>query len=304
MMKRTKQCLFDPVLILALFALLVACNGTKKASSPPTISEMKSNLQSKERVKTGEKSELSVDIESNPSGIPLKFNWSVSGGGVIEPQSGSTQVTYKAPENEGQATVRLEVREDNDVIVATRTLQLQIISGVDSSRYGFELGGMGWRRQTYKDSQAVKKVAQTTEQAYRGVGALKLTLDLKGGHANDSKGEAFIELRPPATDLQRQTITAWIYAPTGSAGDFNRPNGVQVFVKDRNFRSLYGTWLNLLEDDWFEVSLTVSTTEPIDGDIDEGFDPQSIAIVGIKVAIGEGSSQTYAGPIYVDAVNW
>lgn len=308
-MKITKQCLFYPVLILALFALFVACNGTKKASSPPTISDIQSRHQPKEQVKTGETVELYVDIE-NPSSIPLQFDWSViSGDGVLSPRSGSTKVTYQAPQNEGQAKVHLEVRDaKKNGIVATKTLTLQIIgeppiiSVVDSSRYGFESGKMGWRGQTYFDSQAVTQIAQTTERSYRGSGSLKLTVNLQGGHKNTSKGEAFV-VRPPE-NLQGKKMTAFLYAPAGSAGDFNRPNGVQVFVKDRNFRSLYGTWLKLLEDDWFEVSLTVSTTEPIDGYIDEGFDPQSIAIVGIKVAIGEGSSNTYAGPIYIDAVNW
>lgn len=310
-MKITKQCLLYPVLILALFALFVACNGTKKASSPPTISDIQSSHQPKEQVKTGETVELYVDIE-NPSSIPLQFDWSViSGDGVLSPRSGSTKVTYQAPQNEGQAKVHLEVRDaKKNGIVATKTLTLQIIGEpslipvVDSSRYGFESGKMGWKRQTYHDSQAVTTVAQTTERADRGSGALKLTMDLTGDHPNNSKGEALIELRPPVDDLQGKTITAWIYAPTGSAGDFNRPNGVQVFVKDKNSRSLYGTWINMIEENWFKVSLTVNTTQPFEGYIDDGFDPQSIAIVGIKVAIGKGSSNTYAGPIYVDAVNW
>lgn len=304
MMKITKQYLVYSGLIFALFTLFVACNGTKKA---PTISEIQSSRQ---QVKTGEKVDLYVDIESNPSSIPLKFDWSVtSGDGVVKPSSGSTKVTYQAPENEGIATVRLEVRGANDVIVATRTLSLQIIRKplpVDSSKYGFESESdtMGWKRQTYIDSQAVGEVAQTTETSYCGSGSLKLTVNLIGKHENNSKGEAFVELRQQE-NLQGQTITAWIYAPAGSAGDFGNPNGVQVFVKDNSFRrSLYGTWTKILEGTWFEVSLTVSTTKPIDGYIDKDFDPQSIVMVGVKVAIGTGSNATYNGPIYVDAVDW
>lgn len=302
-MKITKRCLAYAVLIFAVFALFVACHRTKESKTPPTVSEIKSSSQSRERVKAGETVDLYVEV-GNPSLRPLTFEWSVtSGGGTIEEPPGLRRVTYHAPPAPGEATVRLLVQDGNDVI-ATKTLKLQIISTVDPSKYGFESGGMGWRRQTYTGNQAVKTVAQTTEKAYRGSGSLKLTLSLKGGDANDSKGEAFIELRPPATDLQGKTITAWIDAPAGSAGDFHRPNGVQVFVKDQNFQSLYGTWINLVEEDWFEVSLTVNTTQPFEGYIDAGFDPRKIAMIGIKVAIGEGSKETYAGPIYVDAVNW
>jgi len=37
--------------------------------------------------------------------------------------------------------------------------------------------------------------------------------------------------------------------------------------------------------------------------VDPGFDPSHIALVGLKIGIGTGSSASYSGPIYLDALN-
>ena len=184
----------------------------------------------------------------------------------------------------------------------------------DNSKYGFESADVFWIPQTYIDSQAVTAVAQSESgMSEFGCYSLQLAVDLVGGHANKSKGEAFVDMRyfaPPGIkapiNLEGVEITVWIYAPRASAGDRSKPNGVQVFVKDENFKNEYGTWFNISEytDKWIPVRLTPSKIPPIDGFMDPGFDPSRIVIVGVKIGTGTNSTSTYSGMIYVDGVDW
>jgi len=177
----------------------------------------------------------------------------------------------------------------------------------DPSRYGFESGIMGWTNETYTDSQGVIAIDQSSDRAKFGRHSLKLTVDLEGGHANRSQGEAYVEIS--AQNLNNKPITVWVYVPEGAVGERSKPNGFQVFVKDtdKNWRAEYGTWWNITSakvNAWQQVTLTPSTTEPPDGSMEIGFDPTQIRAVGVRVAIGKGSTATYRGPIYIDAVDW
>lgn len=59
-------------------------------------------------------------------------------------------------------------------------------------------------------------------------------------------------------DMSNHTITAWVYAPNGARGQTRRPNGFQIFVKDSDWRSQYGTWFNITEEDrWVLIKLAV-----------------------------------------------
>ncbi len=184
----------------------------------------------------------------------------------------------------------------------------------DSSRYGFESSDVFWVAQTWKDSQAVTAVERSDgKMAKFGCYSLKLAVDLVGGHANKSKGEAYVDMRYFAptgvkapVNLDNVLITVWVYVPGGAAGDSDRPNGVQVFVKDQNWKNEYGTWFNLPDytDKWVPINLTPSRQTPRAGYMDEGFDPSKIIVVGVKIGTGTNSVATYRGPIYVDGVNW
>jgi len=174
----------------------------------------------------------------------------------------------------------------------------------DRSRYGFESDTMGWKKETYVNSRAVTSVAQSADRARLGKHSLKLTVDLRGGHANLSKGEAFVEV-VPIQNLRGRAITAWVYTPAAAAGDPQRPNGLQLFVKSgQQWDAEYGAWQNIAGDSWQQVTLTPSTSTPEGGWKAEGFDPGKIRSVGIKIGAGGGSQARYRGPIYLDAVNW
>lgn len=178
---------------------------------------------------------------------------------------------------------------------------------VDQSRYGFETGIMGWTNETYTDSQGIISIAQSSDRAKFGRHSLKLTVDLEGSHANRSQGEAYVEIA--AQNLNNKPITAWVYVPQGFVGERQKPNGIQIFVKDtdKNWRAEYGTWWDITParvDTWQQITLTPSTTLLPNGYMEPGFDPTQIRAVGVRVAIGQGSKATYRGPIYIDAVNW
>ncbi len=174
-----------------------------------------------------------------------------------------------------------------------------------NSVYSFEDGSMGWKAQDYEDSRACVQVLWSEEAAYDGRHSLKLVMDLIGGDAHKSKGEAWVDMsKKPPIDLANRTITAWVYAPPGSSGETDHPNGFQLFVKDEKWRSEYGPWNNVIEGQWVQISLVVSTSPPKDGYMSTGFDPSRIIAVGVKMGAGGGSTAKFNGAVYIDAVDW
>lgn len=180
-----------------------------------------------------------------------------------------------------------------------------------SLRYSFEKGKQGWQHQTYNDSQACEQVDTTSAQEKDGSHSLKMSIDLVGGDAHRSKGEAWVDWTKTAPgnekvplDLSGRTITAWVYAPKGAAGENSSSNGFQIFIKDSEWRGEYGTWNNVEEGQWTMISLTVSTTAPDDGWMASGFDPKHIVALGVKMGAGELSKAKYKGPVFVDTISW
>lgn len=173
-----------------------------------------------------------------------------------------------------------------------------------------------WKAQTYYDSQAITAVSITTDCAHSGVGGLKMTVDLVGGHPNKSSGEVFVDLRyhppllePPCcltapVDFDGIQICAYVWCPAGSRGNPSRPNGLQVFVKDENRRSFYGNWHNIQENQWNHICVMPGTTAPPWGHMDPGFDPTKIVLLGVKVGAGGGSTATFSGTMCLDDVGW
>lgn len=192
--------------------------------------------------------------------------------------------------------------------------QSQPSSPPSTLKYDFENGITGWKAQDYDDSQACTQVLQSDSnnvKAKEGKYSLKMMMDLVGGDAHKSKGEAWINWlkTPPSSEkvpanLNSRTITVWVYAPAGAKGEKNRPNGFQVFVKDSNWNGEYGKWYNASEGQWFKIALTVSSTEPDGGWKAEGFDPSKIIAIGIKMGAGGGSKAKYKGSVFIDAINW
>ena len=177
-----------------------------------------------------------------------------------------------------------------------------------------------WRAQTYVNSQAISRVSITTTNPYTGQGALALAVDLAGGDANRSNGEAYVDLRyhPPLMEppccltiplnLEGVQVSAQVFCPTGSRGDPSRPNGLQLFAKSvdatGNWWSFYGSWENIREEQWNEVTVTPGTVAPPWGYKDPLFDPTQVVALGIKIGAGGGSTATFQGTCWLDEVCW
>jgi hypothetical protein len=160
-----------------------------------------------------------------------------------------------------------------------------------------------WVAQTYTDSQGFASIEGTPEIAHTGKCALKLNARLQGQHANFSKGETLVTL-PQAISLNGKSLTCWVYAPSAeAAGQANKPNGAQIFVKDASaeYKSEYSSWVNLAANTWNSVTLP-----PGGGSMDAGFDPTNIKMIGVKIGTsGEAPSDyVYNGPYYVDDCHW
>lgn len=179
------------------------------------------------------------------------------------------------------------------------------------SMFDFEGGVSGWKIGDQGEAGAFAQLSQSQEQALDGEFSLRVEMKLDGGEAQKSSGEVWVDLRQQAPaglkaplDLSERTVTAWVYAPPNSAGDTDRPNGFQVFVKDKKWKAAYGKWENVQEGRWNKISLVVGASRPEGGHLDSEFDATQIIGVGVKMGTGGGSKAKYSGAIHVDAVSW
>jgi len=189
--------------------------------------------------------------------------------------------------------------------------------GADSAKYNFEATAQGWQAQTWVDSQAITLVARDTSKAKNGSASLRCTVNLQGEHANNSKGEAWVDMqnnRPTGVttvpvDLSNKTVSVWVWLPEEAAGDTRRPNGIQIFFKDANWRNRYSSWNNIgnppygLETNTW-VQITVNTATEQWAYDEEGFDMTRVRGVGVKIGTGGGSTATFNGYIWIDSFDW
>lgn len=191
--------------------------------------------------------------------------------------------------------------------------------GADTAKYNFETTSQGWQAQTWIDSQGITAVARDTSKAKNGVASLRCTVNLQGGDETqlpNTKGEAWVDMQnnPPAgvtvpVDLSNATVSVWLFLPQEAAGDPSRPNGIQIFFKDNNWRNRYSSWHNIgnppygLETDtWVQIQINCATENWA---YDEtGFDMTKVRAVGVKIGTGGGSTATFNGYIWIDSFDW
>jgi hypothetical protein len=193
----------------------------------------------------------------------------------------------------------------------------------DASKFGFESESHGWMNRREGDSYGVIECGRTDKSPKEGqypLGryALELKLHLSRKDSTKTNGEAYVELNHPQ-DLSSKTISAWVFLPkadpkdlTGDlVGDPHAPNGLQIMVRDSSTtRTEYGAWENItyaMLGKWNGITLTPSTTPPVDGYMKPGFDPTKIIEVGVKIGINvklDKPDYEYKGSIYIDAIDW
>ncbi|MBN1269936.1 MAG: beta-galactosidase, partial [Kiritimatiellae bacterium] len=228
-------------------------------------------------------------------------------GGTIDPGFNPADIQYIGYEIQVPAgstgTFRGPIYLDQVRFVAAPAA----FTGHADDRYGFATNTQGFAVQTYVDSRACTNLAHAAAAPSNSTGCLAVDVHLVEGHANYSKGEVFVDMMnypPPGVtapvDLAGKRIEAWVYCPPGLGGPANNPNGVQVFCKDANWKSFYGSYEHITTGCWFSVSASPATTAPNHGYMDAGFDPAQVILVGFKVSAGSGSGATYDGKMYLD----
>jgi hypothetical protein len=160
---------------------------------------------------------------------------------------------------------------------------------------------VGWAVQNAADNQGVRSVNYDSREQ-----SLLVTCDLRGKDPNNSRGEIFLDLHGfyaikgmLPIDMRNYTITAEFDIPQGFVGPVAAPNGIQLFVKDDNYKSLYGSWTNIVAPGRITIDLKPANRSPVNGYMDSDFNPTRIVWIGIKFAINDKSSANYQGEIKV-----
>ncbi|MBN1270015.1 MAG: hypothetical protein JXB04_10520, partial [Kiritimatiellae bacterium] len=179
---------------------------------------------------------------------------------------------------------------------------------VSNLQYDFETDEDGFQPTDDPGNLAITSAVQNAETAAHASGSLKLGLNLDGNVPARDAGEVWVDMAtyepfgtPVPTDFAGREVAIYVYCPAGARGPSASPNGLQVFAKDDEWRSEYGTWTPVIEGSWQKVVLVPAATAPANGYMEAGFDPHAIRAIGLKFAANSTSS-VYAGPIYMDAV--
>ncbi len=161
---------------------------------------------------------------------------------------------------------------------------------------------LDWRAQDHATSRGVTAVR--TPSGWTG---LILDTALDGNDAARRQGEVLLDLTTvqelgglAPLNLANTVFSARVWVPQEFVGnDTSHPNGLQLFVKDDQFRSQYGAWVNVGvagEVAWSHRIEARSATATL---TEAGFDPTRIATIGVKAAIGTGSVATCKRPLGV-----
>ena len=181
---------------------------------------------------------------------------------------------------------------------------------VESEAFQYDVSGINvsdsnWRHQTYKDSQAIRFV----EKDY-AKDQWEVSLDLKTGDEVFSKGEMFLDLRydipglewQAPIDMEGETISFLFKLDDAFDYDQNFPCNIQVFAKDNDWNTQYGTEVSMAQSgEWIEVSLVPTKDNINRGYTDFGFDPGSIIMLGVRITQSENvlPGEEYLGKVYL-----
>ena len=181
-------------------------------------------------------------------------------------------------------------------------------------RFGFEQDANGWVALGSDLGGGCVTVRRSDEEAKTGDYALELDMVLDAARDSKRSGEVAWDAaqsgagktaadRVSTVDLTDKTVTMWVYATAGADGEAETPNGIQLFVKDGDWRSQYSQWVNVEPERWAKLTLAVGKRGE-GGHLDDGLQTSAIRLVGMKMSVGETSQASFEGPVFVDAVGW
>lgn len=178
--------------------------------------------------------------------------------------------------------------------------------------YGFEGGTQGWMFRVYTDSMAITRAAQFTENAVEGSASLQCTVNLAGESPTNAKGEVYVDVvnHPPPgiappLNLSNKKVSVWLYIPMEAMGDPSKPNGIQIFFKDTEFKSKYSTWKNIGStvptNQWTQITVEMTSENWA---WDDGCDLTRVGEMGFKIGAGGGSTENWSGTFLMDNFSW
>lgn len=177
--------------------------------------------------------------------------------------------------------------------------------------FDFESGTQGWQISSYARGYSRLSLSdEVSGQVHDGNSALRLDVNLTERRSSTemlvdlaAHPLANLDLDNRSVNLDGRTITAWVWAPEGARGDPQNPNGLHIFVEDARGKRLYGTWQNIIENDWFQVNLLITDNAPACGEVTLGFDPTSIRKIGLNISLGSSLLVPIIGSIFLDSIS-
>jgi hypothetical protein len=176
------------------------------------------------------------------------------------------------------------------------------------------LSTSGWTCETGPTTQGFTE-SRVVSSAEGGRGALRIQVDLAAGDPSRSRGAVSLSLIdhwplacPPAGNLSVNLdgimVRTRVRLPRGSAGSAQAPNWIQLFLKTRltaeQWPAMYAAPVRI-NPSWEERSVEIVV--PVDtrqaAQIDNGFDPRKVGLVGLAMGMASGA---VTAPIWIDEV--
>lgn len=188
----------------------------------------------------------------------------------------------------------------------------------DGSKYNFESGLTdGWCPSGDSDSKSIKECYAVSTTSAAGNYSLQMSTKLISQSDDYSQGEIYVDMRKyrpfgvskVPLDLNKKTVSLWLYIPGELSGPGTAPNGMQFFVRDKDYKNWYSIWKNIgspvATNTWYKLDVKISTASGDYALMDSDFDPQNIIIIGVKMATSASSSNVNAeNSFYIDAITW
>jgi len=158
-----------------------------------------------------------------------------------------------------------------------------------------------WQAQDYPGNESIRSVKLNMEEK-----RLELSTHFIGGDNHYSAGEVYLDFRylqglgGKFLDFSDTGIYVSLEVPGGTYAKKFKFGSVQVFVKDNQGLSQYGTWTNISTVEKCGAFLSPKIGQVELGYTDEGFNPSKIKIIGVKFEIEEGLM--YDGKIYIKEI--
>jgi len=181
-------------------------------------------------------------------------------------------------------------------------------------RFDFEKNNMGWIPQSYVNNWAILAAFHSGQYYNTGSSSLALNLKLIGGDRYLDQGEVYVNMlqTPPEgivapLDLEGVQIVMWVKIPKNVVRS-DRVGGMQLFLKDEEWRSLYGQYIELDPrsriGEWINLTLVPGKEDLRLVYMSPGFNAKKVIAIGLRIDACGTVGCIYEGNIFIDSVSW